>query len=438
MSDDGLPHQFFDMLMASQWWSADALRSYQRSQLSQLLRHARDQVPFYEHRLDAVFKPDGDIDWDRWNEVPIVRRQDLVEQGDAMLARQLPNAHGTTTVSVTSGTSGASVQVTSTQLAHIALHANRFRSYDWHQIDWTRLCCSVLLNADPEIDAWPDGSILGPWGPEWEAASIDGALIRINRSTPADKILEFLVRKQPAYLTTGPKAALALALEAEATGIDLKFDAYLPHGEALTDDDRAAMLRVFGARSLDLYSSKEAGHIAVGCPEDKGLHVNAESVLVEIVDDRGQPVPPGTLGRVIVTPFFNAAQPLIRYDQGDVAILTEPCRCGRHLPRLARLVGRASTVFYHPDGRVRASFVGMHRHLLRCTAWQIVQVGPTEFEVRYVPEGARDTDGEAALRDRIREAYFEDSEVRFVVVADIPLSAAGKPIEYVNGWMPAR
>ena len=130
------------------------------------------------------------------------------------------------------------------------------------------------------------------------------------------------------HLTTGPKAALALALEAEATGIDLKFDAYLPHGEALTDDDRAAMLRVFGAGALDLYSSKEAGHIAVGCPEDKGLHVNAESVLVEIVDDRGQPVPPGTLGRVIVTPFFNAAQPLIRYDQGDVAILTEPCRCG--------------------------------------------------------------------------------------------------------------
>ena len=80
-TDGGLQRQFYEMLMESQWWSADELRNYQRSQLSQLLRHAKKNVPFYEHRLDAVVKPNGDIDWDRWGEIPIVRRQDLAKHG---------------------------------------------------------------------------------------------------------------------------------------------------------------------------------------------------------------------------------------------------------------------------------------------------------------------------------------------------------------------
>jgi len=46
-------------------------------------------------------------------------------------------------------------------------------------------------------------------------------------------------------------------------------------------------------------------------------HVSADLVLVELVDDDGTPVPPGEEGRVVVTPFYGYATPLIRYDLGD-------------------------------------------------------------------------------------------------------------------------
>src|SRR5690242_20610737 len=92
--DGGLQRQFFDMLMDSQWWSAEQLRNYQRSQLSQLLHHAKKNVPFYEHRLDAVLKPNGDIDWSRWEEIPIIKRKDMAEHRGAMLATALPAGHG--------------------------------------------------------------------------------------------------------------------------------------------------------------------------------------------------------------------------------------------------------------------------------------------------------------------------------------------------------
>ena len=52
----------------------------------------------------------------------------------------------------------------------------------------------------------------------------------------------------------------------------------------------------FGAGVTEFYSSKEAGAIASRCPSGDGYHVNAEAMLFEVVDDQGQPVPPGRSG----------------------------------------------------------------------------------------------------------------------------------------------
>jgi phenylacetate-CoA ligase len=434
MGEGGLQRQFYEMLMESQWWSPHELRNYQRSQLSQLLRHARKNVPFYEHRLDAVVKANGDIDWDRWNEIPIVRRQDIVEHGPRMLATALPAGHGPTSQSSTSGTSGAPIALTSTQVAHIALNGNRYRYYTWHGIDTSRDCCSVFGD-DPAVAAWPEGQVLGPWGPDWDIDSLDGTLVRINRLTPYERVVDFIERRRPSYLTTGPNTAHAVALTAKRMGATIRFAAFLPHGAGLSEQARATIGDVFGARAVDLYSSKEAGHIAHACPDGDALHVNAESLLVEIVGDDGRPVAEGRQGRIVITSFFNTAQPLIRYDQGDLASWTS-CSCGRHLPALAKIVGRSTTLFYHPDGRVRSAFLGRSRDLLKCEAWQVAQTGPTQFEVRYVPIDRTDPGDEAAVAARIRELYFEDAEVSFRQLDSIPVRESGKPREYVNEWEP--
>jgi phenylacetate-CoA ligase len=435
MSDHGLPKQFFDMLQESQWWTSRQLQNYQRSQLAQLLRHARANVPFYERRLDAVFTPGGDIDWDRWTDIPIATRQDLVERGDTTLARALPRGHEGVTTTRTSGTSGVPITLTSTQVAHVALNANRFRYYKWHDIDWTQTLCAVA-GEDPQVGAWPDGQPAGPWGPDWDLDSLDGMMLRIYRGTPPEQVLEFLARKGASYMTGGPNRAYALAIIAKRIGAQVRLAAFLPHGEATTEPARTAIREAFGAHSVDLYSSKEGGHLAHLCPDGHGLHVNAESVLVEIVDDRGLPVAPGVEGRVVITPLFNAAQPLIRYEQGDFASWAPTCSCGRHLPVLTQIIGRSTALFYHPDGRPFPSFMGMHRHLLKCVTWQIAQTGPTRFEVRYVPADPDEPGDEIALAERMRQFYFDTAEVSFRRVPSISTTAAGKLREYVNEWEP--
>lgn len=435
MKDGPLGRQYFEMLMESQFWSADQLRDYQRSQLVQLLIHAKNNAPFYRTRLDVLFTRSGDIDWDRWADVPILKRSDLREHGEQLRAGAIPPGHGRQAAVSTSGTSGLPISVWWTSMGQLAYRASRYRAYRWHGVDWTKTSCSVSGD-DPTRAAWPEGERMGPWGPDWDPASRTGQTWRINRREPQERKLEFIGRKGVSYLASGPSAIYALALEAEHRGIKLDLDVILPHGAAVSDTDRAAFGRVFGARALDTYASKEGGNVAHACPDSDGMHVAAEMLLVEIVDHDGRPVPQGELGRVVITPFFSTAQPLIRYDQGDVARFAPTCSCGRHLPRLDGLIGRSTTVFYHPDGRVRSSFVGMYRSLLNCSVWQIAQTGPTDFEVRYVPLDPAIDGDEAGITRILKQQYFDDAEIRFVKLGELPLLPTGKPAEYLNEWTP--
>jgi phenylacetate-CoA ligase len=428
-----LTQDFFDMLMESQYWSPATLVTYQREQLEQLLRHARRNVPFYETRLDPVFRAGGGIDWSRWSEVPIVTRADMSENRITMLARELPKGHGRVGTTSTSGSTGLPVEISSNRLTAVAANANRWRAHCWHDLDWSRTY-TARHSLEPEAD-WPHGRLIGRWGPAWNEAARKGRAFILSRSATMEQTLEFLGRSESAYFSAGPKTAHVLAVEAERLGISITLDCILTHGERVDDADREAVKRIFKARMLEHYGSKEGGQIAYSCPSGRGLHVNAESVLVEIVDAEGRPCAPGVSGRVIVTPFVSTAQPLIRYDQGDRARLGQPCRCGRNLLLLEEIEGRTTVIFSHPDGRKVARMLNNEaREALRCTFWQIAQTGPLQFEVRYVPEQGTSAD-EAAAQAVFRSVYFDDAEVRFVRTEHLPLTAAGKFVEYVVEWL---
>ena len=65
---------------------------------------------------------------------------------------------------------------------------------------------------------------------------------------------------------------------------------------------------------------------------------------------------------------------------------------------------------------------------------QLAQVGPNDYEVRYVRHDWGLPHDEPGFMDRFRALYFSDATVRLLPVPDIPVTAAGKFIEYVNEW----
>ncbi len=88
------------------------------------------------------------------------------------------------------------------------------------------------------------------------------------------------------------------------------------------------------------------------CEKHSGMHINAEDLLVEIVDDDGNPLPAGRRGRLLVTNLNEYGMPLIRYDTDDESAFKDHlCSCGRHLPLIEGVVGKTGNVIYTPSGK---------------------------------------------------------------------------------------
>ena len=119
--------------------------------------------------------------------------------------------------------------------------------------------------------------------------------------------------------------------------------------------------------------------------------------------------------------------------------MAEQCACGIKLPLLLSIEGRTIELFRHPDGRCQVgSRVGLCRSMVGPFPWQIAQVGPTQFEVRYeAGEGVQPAEP-AKFAGKFREMIFEDAVIEFKRVPGFAVQGGKKRMEYVNEWSGAR
>lgn len=168
---------------------------------------------------------------------------------------------------------------------------------------------------------------------------------------PVDELVAQLNHFQPTVLATYPTAAALLADEAEAGRLRIRPRCVMMGGETLSHAVRERVARVFGASVRASYGTSEFLPIAWECAHGH-LHVNADWVLLEPVDDCHQPVPAGERSHtVLLTNLANRVQPLIRYDLGDrITWHGEGCACGSHLP-VIEVEGRSDDVMRVPARR---------------------------------------------------------------------------------------
>jgi phenylacetate-CoA ligase len=209
--------------------------------------------------------------------------------------------------------------------------------------------------------------------------------------------------------------------------------------ESLTQEAQAGIEDAFGVPVKNTYSCTEAGYLASPCPEGHGMHVHAENVLLEVLDDAGKPCGPGETGRVYLTHLNNYRGPLVRYELGDEATLgPASCPCGRGLPLLSRVRGKSYPMFHLPNGR-RKSAVTV-AHMLRKVGghWQhqVIQKTVDHVVVRLAADAgwtSKNSD-EIALK---LQAFFEDRiRVDVEVHERLATPASGKFQSMVNELEP--
>jgi phenylacetate-CoA ligase len=209
--------------------------------------------------------------------------------------------------------------------------------------------------------------------------------------------------------------------------------------ERLYDDQKALIASTFGCRVANGYGGRDAGFIAHECP-DGGMHITAEDIVVEIVDRGGRPLPPGEAGEIVVTHLATADFPFIRYRTGDVASLDDrPCACGRGLPLLKDIQGRATDFVVAKDGTVMhgLALIYVLRETPGIESFKIVQESLDQVRVLLVPGAGYGEPARRRIEDGLKARLGADVRVVLDEVPRIEAERSGK-FRYVVSKVAAR
>ncbi|MBL8344230.1 MAG: AMP-binding protein [Rubrivivax sp.] len=270
-----------------------------------------------------------------------------------------------------------------------------------------------------------------PWATQrWQSLSI---------LQPLPALVDALHALQPTILATYPTAAALLAEEARAGRLALRLQEVWTGGETLGKGVRAFIEQAFGCALRNSYGASEFLPIAWECSAGR-LHVNADWVMLEAVDARHRPVPPGTLSHTtLLTNLANHVQPILRFDIGDRIVLggaaDARCPCGSALPVIEVQGRRDDTLFVpgragRPVPLLPLALTTVLEDEAGAYDFQLQQTAPDALRLCLGPGAAR---GERA-RERCRRALADfaamqgASALRISTAAlpQLPLGRTGK------------
>jgi phenylacetate-CoA ligase len=123
--------------------------------------------------------------------------------------------------------------------------------------------------------------------------------------------------------------------------------------EVLDDTLKTRVLSDLNVEFFNFYTSTEFAELASDCPAHEGLHVNADQLIVECLDEDGGPAEPGRPGVVVVTSLYGFVMPFIRYCLGDICTpLGGLCSCGSSFPLIGAPLGRQDDLLRLPSGKI--------------------------------------------------------------------------------------
>ena len=314
---------------------ADVIRREQERLLNEHVQHCRLHSPFYRDKLAHL--PNRPLTLDDLKDLPLTSKHDVHERNEDFIA--VPQ-RDISDIVFTSGTTGRPCKIVYTfnDIHRLGYNdAVGFKSTGMNAEDIALITCTLDRCFIAGL-AYSTGVVL-----------LGGAVIRNGLNT-LESHADIIQNNKVTAIVGVPSFLAKLGQFLSDNTIDLSgIKHILCIGEPLYTKE---MQRTPLAQKLELfwpgcvystYASSEMVTSFNECKERRGGHPPADLGLVEIVDDEGNPLPPGEVGEVVVTPLQVQGMPLIRFKTGDLSfILPEPCPCGRHTPRLGPIFARKS------------------------------------------------------------------------------------------------
>lgn len=414
-------------LEQNQWQPPEVIEQQQLRQLTALQQHAWTTVPWYREAWKDCFDPGAPASLDAVAKLPLLTRAHLRDHFETLKSDRCPPEHGQVSRQRTSGSTGAPVRFLVTAFTSLYWRVFTLRDHLWHRRDMSR--CLAVVRYGSKLERASN------WGVATAGLVETGPAIANSINLDAAELLDWLDAERPAYFFTHPSLLHTLARLSIRRGVRLEgLVEVRTLAESIGPDLRDLCREAWNVPLTDVYSSTDAGYMALQCPEHAHYHVQSEGVLLEVLDERGNHCGPGEIGRVVVTTLQNFAMPLIRYEIGDYAEVGPPCPCGRGLPVLNRILGRVRNMIVTPDGKTFWPAFGPLRlsDVLPIRQFQFIQRTRSLIEGRFVVDTPLDAAQEALLRERVLSKIPAGIEFTITYCDRIERSASGKFEDYIS------
>ncbi|MCG7495347.1 AMP-binding protein [Vibrio sp. Of7-15] len=409
-------------LEKSQWLSSEKIQELQNKRLARFIQHISYTVPYYKQLLADNGLTFSDIT----TKQDLARLPFLTKSVITKHFEQLKNQQsGKVTPFTTGGSSGTPLTflLSNERISHDV--AEKWRATRWWGVDI----------GDKEIVAWGSPIELTT---QDKIKELRDKLLRTQLLPAFDlteqKVLDFLNTIQiekPKMLFGYPSVYYLLAQTAQKHQIPLNnlgIKVIFVTSERLYPYQRELIQQVFNAPVANGYGGRDAGFIAHECP-DGSMHLSAEDIVVEIIDDNGKPLPDGEQGEIVVTHLATSDFPFVRYKTGDIgAISTSPCSCGRGLPILEKIEGRSTDFVVAADGTKMhgLALIYVIRELSGISHFKIIQKNLTETQIQLVTTNEYTPETEKTIITGLKARLGQDVAIHIDYLEEIKAEKSGK------------
>ena len=411
-------------LRINQYEKKEKIQIIQQEKLKNLLLHSYKYVPYYKSLIDKYGLSINSLhEYKNFKKLPYLNK-DIIRKNFKELIST--NLNGNKLYNCkTSGSTGESL----------------YFYIDRNTVSYRK--ASVIVNQE-WTNIYPGDKKASLWGAPMDqkkAYSLRGRIhglvagvLFLSSYDLSPNIMDKYIKKiksfQPKLLISYPGPLEVFAEHTKKRKVDFyTLKSIITSAEQLNKEQRKLFENVFNAKVYDRYGSREMGTIAHECNEQNGFHVDISRVFVEILDDNGNCLPPGSMGELYVTDLNNYGFPMIRYKINDRAAWSNSiCECGRGLPLLSIVEGRSLDIVKTKDNKK-----------LGGTFWTILfktKPGIKQFQafqenldgiiIYYVKDENFEKTSLIYFEKKIKDKCGKNFDVKFVHKKKIDKTASGK------------
>lgn len=261
-------------------------------------------------------------------------------------------------------------------------------------------------------------------------------VVYINNLEPAANILNKILSLKPSVISIYPSILREIlnlnCTELNTIGVKL----IITNSEQSSCHERNIFSTAFGCPVIDEFSSEELGTIAYQCSLGN-YHFVEDCSHIELLSTASDhlPVNSSDTGEIVGTNLINYSMPIIRYRQGDQAVLgPQSCRCGNNSPTVSQLLGRINSSFICqnkpdiPSGRILDWIYSLVlNHNISIKHVQVVQTALNSVRIALIPGRGFDYSVHANIMSSSFKRVFGDHFcVTITTVDNIQPTSSGK------------